>query len=112
MAFLSISESAARKIQGLLQAQSKSSAGGLRVAIIGGGCSGMQYKMNLAEAPAPGDTVVEEHGAKVMVDAKTLLFLAGSQIDYAEGLSLEGSGFKVANPNVKSACGCGESFSV
>lgn len=111
MAFLSISESAARKIQGLLRSQGKA-AGGLRVAIIGGGCSGMQYKMSLADGPAPGDTVVEEHGAKVLVDAKTLLFLAGSQVDYAEGLSLQGSGFKINNPNIKSTCGCGESFSV
>ncbi|MEM3087345.1 MAG: iron-sulfur cluster assembly accessory protein [Halobacteria archaeon] len=112
MALLTISESAARKIQSLLQAQGKPPTGGLRVAIIGGGCSGMQYKMSLAEVPAPGDTVVEEHGAKVLVDAKTLLFLAGSRVDYAEGLSLQGAGFKVTNPNIKSSCGCGESFSV
>ncbi len=112
MALLTISESAARKIQGLLRSQKRPAAGGLRVAIIGGGCSGMQYKMALADGPAPGDTVVEEHGAKVLVDPKTLLFLAGSQIDYAEGLSLQGSGFKVNNPNIKSTCGCGESFSV
>lgn len=112
MALLSISETAARKIQGLLQSQKKPASGGLRVSIVGGGCSGMQYRMSLADAPAPGDTVVEEHGARVMVDAKTLLFLAGSRVDYAEGLSLQGSGFKIQNPNIKASCGCGESFSV
>lgn len=111
MAFLTISESAARKIQSLLAAQSKPS-GALRVAIVGGGCSGMQYKMSLADGPAQGDTLIEEHGARVVVDPKTLLFLAGSQVDYAEGLSLQGSGFKINNPNIKATCGCGESFSV
>ena len=82
---------------------------GLRVKVVGGGCSGLQYKMDL-DAPKPGDKVFERDGAKLVVDRKSFLYLNGSELDYADGL-ME-TGFTLQNPNVKRSCGCGASFSV
>jgi len=84
-------------------------AKGLRVKVIGGGCSGLQYKMDLDE-PKPGDKIFERDGAKVVVDRKSFLYLNGTELDYAE--TLMNSGFNLHNPNVKRTCGCGASFSV
>jgi iron-sulfur cluster assembly accessory protein len=82
---------------------------GLRVRVSGGGCSGMQYQLGF-DTPQDGDRVVDEGGLLLMVDMKSLIYLNGSVVDYAEGLM--GAGFTVDNPNVRSSCGCGESFSV
>jgi iron-sulfur cluster assembly protein len=85
-------------------------AGGvLRVAVVGGGCSGLQYKMDLQDGPAARDILVESAGVKVVVDPKSALYVTGSELDYVEAL-LEG-GFKVKNPNAATSCSCGESFS-
>ncbi|MBI4362232.1 MAG: iron-sulfur cluster assembly accessory protein [Euryarchaeota archaeon] len=108
---LTVTDSAAAKIQNVLQGLGKPQ-GALRVSVVGGGCSGLSYKMNAADGPAKGDTLVEDKGVRVVLDAKTLLYIAGSQIDYKEGLGLDGQGFRVSNPNAKTTCGCGESFSV
>ena len=82
----------------------------LRVAVVGGGCSGFSYHMAFDSQENPSDNVYEFDGLKVLVDQMSEMYLDGVQIDYIE--SLEGAGFKFNNPNVKSTCGCGSSFSV
>lgn len=82
---------------------------GLRVKVVGGGCSGLQYRMDL-DAPRPGDKIFERDGAKVVVDRKSFLYLNGTELDHADGLMA--TGFTLHNPNVKRSCGCGASFSV
>ena len=82
---------------------------GLRVGVRGGGCSGFQYQLAFDER-RDGDVVFEDHGLQLLVDAQSLPYVDGSQIDYVE--SLQGAGFQVNNPNVVAACGCGSSFRV
>jgi len=105
---LKVSESASVKVKSLLQRQGRSD-GVLRVAVIGGGCSGLQYKLDLQDAPANRDILVESGGINVVVDPKTAIYVTGSQLEYAD--KLEDGGFKVNNPNAASTCSCGESFS-
>jgi len=105
---LKVSESASVKVKSLLQRQGRSE-GVLRVAVIGGGCSGLQYKLDLQDAPANRDILVESGGIRVVVDPKTAIYVTGSQLEYAD--KLEDGGFKVNNPNAASTCSCGESFS-
>jgi iron-sulfur cluster assembly protein len=82
----------------------------LRVAISGGGCNGLSYKLRFVTAPKRGDILVRSAGAAVLVDPKTALYLKGTEIDYTD--KLIGGGFKFANPNAKASCSCGDSFSV
>ena len=105
---LKVSESASVKVKSLLQRQGRSE-GVLRVAVIGGGCSGLQYKLDLQDAPANRDILVESGGIRVVVDPKTAIYVTGSQLEYTD--KLEDGGFKVNNPNAASTCSCGESFS-
>lgn len=84
---------------------------GLRIAVIGGGCSGFQYQMTLStDPPSADDRVLEFDGIKIFIDPKSALYLNGMTVDYVEGLT--GSGFKFNNPNASGSCGCGESFNV
>jgi iron-sulfur cluster assembly protein len=108
IAGVSITERAAEKIKQLQAAENKDSQG-LRLKVVGGGCSGLQYKMDL-DLQKPGDRVFEQDGAKVLVDMKSLLYLNGTELDYKEELMQ--SGFVFQNPNVKRSCGCGTSFTV
>jgi len=103
-----ISDRAAAKIRELLKAENKEGQG-LRVKVVGGGCSGLQYKLDLDEQRA-GDRVFEKDGAKVLVDMKSLLYVNGTELEYKEELMQ--SGFVFQNPNVKRSCGCGTSFAV
>ena len=105
---LKLTQNAAKKIGSLLTRQGRPQ-GVLRVAVIGGGCSGLQYKMDLQDGPANRDILVESSGIRVVVDPKSALYVSGSELDYIDSL-LEG-GFKVTNPNAASSCSCGESFS-
>ena len=105
---IKLSQAAGKKVSGLLIKQGRT-AGVLRVAVIGGGCSGLQYKMDLQDAPANRDILVESAGVRVVVDPKSALYVTGSELDYVEALT-EG-GFKVKNPNAATSCSCGESFS-
>ena len=105
---VSITEKAAAKIKQLMAAENKEGQG-LRLKVVGGGCSGLQYKMDI-DAPRPGDKVFELEGARVLVDMKSLLYLNGTELDYKEELMQ--AGFVFQNPNVKHACGCGTSFAV
>lgn len=81
---------------------------GIRIAVVGGGCSGFQYAMNLEREERESDNVIEVDGFKVYVDEQSILYLEGTEIDYIE--TAEGAGFKFNNPNVTGTCGCGESF--
>ena len=103
-----LTSSAADKVTALLQRQGRPN-GVLRVAVMGGGCSGLQYKMDLQDSPANRDILVESLGVRVVVDPKSALYVTGSELDYQSGL--EESGFKVNNPNAATSCSCGESFS-
>ena len=105
---IEISENAAKKIYDLLIQQHKEGHG-LRVKVVGGGCSGLTYKMDF-DTPRDGDRVFEREDAKVLVDRKSFLYLRGTELDYSD--SLMDSGFKLRNPNVKRSCGCGSTFSV
>jgi iron-sulfur cluster assembly protein len=103
-----LTESAARKVATLLAKQGRT-MGVLRVAVVGGGCSGLQYKMDLQDGPASRDILVESGGVRVVVDPKSALYVTGSELDYIE--ALQDGGFKVKNPNAATTCSCGESFS-
>jgi len=105
---IEISENAAKKTHDILVQQEKEGQG-LRVKVVGGGCSGLSYKMDI-DAPRDGDRIFERDDVKVLVDRKSFLYLRGTELDYSE--SLMDSGFKLHNPNVKRSCGCGSSFSV
>src|SRR5262245_15692400 len=99
---------AAAKIKEMITAEHKEGQG-LRLKVVGGGCSGLQYKLDF-DVPKGSDKVFEKDGAKVLVDMKSLLYLSGTELDYKEELMQ--SGFVCQNPNVKKACGCGASFTV
>ena len=103
-----LTTTAAEKVSTLLQRQGRPE-GVLRVAVMGGGCSGLQYKMDLQDGPANRDILVESEGIRVVVDPKSALYVTGSELDYNSGL--EDSGFQVKNPNAATSCSCGESFS-
>jgi iron-sulfur cluster assembly protein len=102
-----VTDTAAEKISELVNANETEQA--LRVAVKGGGCSGFQYALAL-DAPKSDDHVFEHNGVSVIVDKVSMQFVFGSEVDYVEGL--QGAGFKVENPNVIAACGCGSSFRV
>ena len=105
---LSLTDAAAERIREIMSA--REGAAGLRVGVKNGGCAGMSYTMEVADAPRAGEDVVEDKGVRVMVDPKAVLFLLGTQMDYQVGkLS---SGFVFNNPNQTSACGCGESVAI
>jgi iron-sulfur cluster assembly accessory protein len=83
--------------------------GGLRVSIVGGGCSGFQYNLGLDESPREDDTIIEQNGVKLFLDPISQQYVYGTTIDYVNGL--HGAGFKFVNPNAARTCGCGSSFS-
>jgi iron-sulfur cluster assembly accessory protein len=100
---------AVEKVKEIL-AQQEPQPLGLRLAVVGGGCSGFSYQMNFENEANPVDKTFDFDGLKVIVDQASLMYLKGTKVDYVE--SLAGSGFKFENPNVKSTCGCGSSFQV
>ena len=105
---LKLTDGAGAKLSSLLTKQGRPQ-GALRVAVIGGGCSGLQYKMDLVNGPANRDIMVESAGVRVVIDPKSALFVSGSELDYSD--DLQKGGFKVTNPNAVAHCSCGESFS-
>jgi len=104
---IKLKQNAAKKVSSLLARQGRPN-GVLRVAIMGGGCSGLQYKMDLVEGPAPRDILVHSSNVRIVVDPKSALFVSGSVLDFSD--DLQKGGFKVTNPNAVSHCSCGESF--
>jgi iron-sulfur cluster assembly protein len=107
---ITLSDKGAEKVHEFLASQPQEAAiAGLRVGVRGGGCSGFQYQLAFDEQ-RDGDVVFESHGLKLLVDRESMPYVSGSTVDYEE--SLQGAGFKVSNPNVVAACGCGSSFRV
>jgi iron-sulfur cluster assembly protein len=102
-----LTEQAGTRLASLLRKQGREQ-GALRVAVIGGGCSGLQYKMDLVDGPANRDIMVESQNVRVVVDPKSALFVSGSVLDFSD--DLQKGGFKVTNPNAVAHCSCGESF--
>jgi len=100
--------SAAEKLRSLLERQGRLDHGALRVSVVGGGCSGLQYKMDLVDGPARRDILVESSQVRVVIDPKSALFVTGSELDFSH--DLQSGGFKVSNPNAVVTCSCGESF--
>jgi iron-sulfur cluster assembly accessory protein len=106
---LNMSPTAIAKVKEIMAQQNPVPAG-LRVGVVGGGCSGFSYSMSFENGAGMMDKTFDFEGLKVYVDATSLMYLKGVNVDYIE--TLEGAGFKFDNPNVKSTCGCGSSFSV
>lgn len=106
---LAISESAARRILHLIAREGRDNLK-LRLTVSGGGCSGFQYGFSLDDAVNDDDVVISDKGVDVVVDNMSLLYLAGSEVDFVEDLA--GASFQVKNPNAASSCGCGSSFSI
>jgi iron-sulfur cluster assembly protein len=106
---MTLTEAAAARVQEIIAASERPIAG-LRVGVKNGGCAGMSYTMEFAEAAAPHDEIIEDKGVRVLIDPKAVLFLLGSSMDFrADRLS---AGFVFLNPNETSACGCGESVAI
>jgi iron-sulfur cluster assembly protein len=103
-----VTETAGSKLHSLIAREQKGDY--LRVKISGGGCNGLSYKMKFVEEPKRGDILVRSAGAEVLVDSKSALYLRGTKLDYSD--KMVGGGFKFSNPNAKSSCSCGESFSI
>lgn len=105
---LTLSSAAAQRLQALGQSEGKPIM--LRIAVEGGGCSGFQYQLELVDQAQPDDLRIERDGVAALVDEMSLVMLKGSEIDYVDELA--GAEFKIRNPNAKSSCGCGVSFSI
>jgi iron-sulfur cluster assembly protein len=107
---ISFTDKGAEKVKEFLDAQSADvQTSGLRVGVRGGGCSGFQYALAF-DSQREGDEVFEDHGLRILVDGPSLPYVRGAKVDYVD--TLQGAGFKVENPNVIAACGCGSSFRV
>ena len=105
---ITLTPAAAQEAKRLMEQEQKPNLG-LRIGVKGGGCSGLSYVLTVDEAsPKPYDTMFEQEGLKVLIDAKSQLYLDGTTIDYKSGLM--GGGFEFSNPNAKKSCGCGHSF--
>ncbi len=109
MSVIVLTTKAAQKVRELMKQPEQRDAKGLRVRVVGGGCSGLSYQLALERDAEPTDRVFESEGISIFVDPKSDLFVHGTEIDYQE--SLMGSGFQFKNPNATGSCGCGSSFS-
>ena len=107
---ITVTENSASKIRELLEREGHPETHGLRVKVVGGGCSGLMYELDFDREAGENDTTIESHGVKVFVDMKSALYLTGTELDFDDGLM--GTGFQFRNPNATNQCGCGESFSV
>jgi iron-sulfur cluster assembly protein len=107
---VTVTEQARNKIVELKQKEGKSANDGIRVAVEGGGCSGLMYDLVFDTEQKENDMVFEDNNVKIFVDKKSLLYLIGTELDFSDGLN--GKGFQFKNPNASRTCGCGESFSV
>ena len=108
MALIEVTEVAAERIHELLAKDGKIDTHGLRMKVVGGGCSGLRYELAFDDEITDRDNEVLRNGIKVIVDEKSALYLVGTTLDFVD--TLNESGFKVVNPNAKNTCGCGESF--
>lgn len=106
---ITLSETAVKQILRFREDE-KMPDGGLRISVVGGGCSGLSYKLDFQKDPQPNDKVFEQNGVKLYIDPKSYLYVKGLELDYSGGLN--GTGFTFKNPNATKSCGCGTSFSV
>jgi iron-sulfur cluster assembly protein len=106
---VTVSESAAKKLNSLIE-ESEFKTPYVRVAVKGGGCSGLSYDLSFDTQQNSDDTLAEDKGVKILIDKKSLLYLIGTELNYSDGLN--GKGFEWINPNASRTCGCGESFSL
>ena len=104
---ITVTERAAARIQHIAKGQANAA---LRIAVNGGGCSGFQYDISFTETREPEDIAIEQDGATVLVDSMSLVYMAGSTVDFVDDLM--GQSFRIVNPQAKSSCGCGTSFSL
>lgn len=107
---ITVSEKAVDKLAEFRKKEGYSNEAGVRVSVKGGGCSGLMYDLSFDHEIKPTDHVFEDKGFKILVDKKSLLYLAGTVLDFSDGLN--GKGFQFINPNASRTCGCGESFAV
>jgi len=105
---IEVTTEAAQRIGNLLAEDGKEKTHGLRVKVVGGGCSGLQYQLSFDDTVRDIDAEIELEGVRVIVDEKSALYLVGSRLDFVD--SLHESGFKIENPNASNTCGCGQSF--
>ena len=106
---VTVSEGAAKKLNSLIE-ESGFKTPYVRVAVKGGGCSGLSYDLSFDTEQQTGDTLAENNGVKILIDMKSLLYLYGTELDFSDGLN--GKGFQFINPNASRTCGCGESFAL
>jgi len=106
---VTVSETAAKKLTSLIE-ESGFQTPFVRVAVKGGGCSGLSYDLSFDTEQQTGDTLAENNGVKILIDMKSLLYLFGTELDFSDGLN--GKGFQFINPNASRTCGCGESFAL
>jgi iron-sulfur cluster assembly accessory protein len=109
MPLVEVTEPAAERIHDLLEKEGKLASHGLRMKVIGGGCSGLRYELAFDDQVSELDTEIESQGVRLIIDEKSALYLSGTVLDYVD--TLQESGFKMKNPNATTTCGCGESFS-
>jgi iron-sulfur cluster assembly protein len=105
---LQLTEAAAEAVKRALAEEGRPETDLLRVRIKGGGCSGLSYELSFESASAPADRILEQHGARIVLDPKSELYLSGTELDHSSGL--QGQGFVFRNPEAKGTCGCGKSF--
>ena len=105
---VSVTERAARRVAEIIAGEDEATM--LRVSVDGGGCSGFSYKFDLVSEKNDDDLVIEGHGATVLIDQMSLIYMGGSEIDFVD--ELIGASFKINNPNATASCGCGTSFSI
>lgn len=105
---IEVTTEAAQRIKGLLSEDGKAETHSLRMKVVGGGCSGLQYQLSFDDVVRENDTEIEVEGVRVIVDEKSALYLVGTRLDFVD--TLQESGFKIENPNASNTCGCGQSF--
>jgi iron-sulfur cluster assembly protein len=107
---ITVSERAAKQVNSLMETEGLNNEYFIRVSVVGGGCSGLSYKMDFDNESQEGDQEFESNGYKIVCDMKSFSYLCGTELDFTDGLN--GKGFQFNNPNANRTCGCGESFSV
>ncbi|MBW2273746.1 MAG: iron-sulfur cluster assembly accessory protein [Deltaproteobacteria bacterium] len=105
---IEVTEPASQRIHALLDEEGKAQSHGLRMKVVGGGCSGLKYELSFDDRVRDIDSEIEAHGVRIIVDEKSALYLVGTVLDFVD--TLQESGFKIQNPNANNTCGCGDSF--
>ncbi len=108
MSIIEVTQAAGQRIHDLLEKDGKLATHGLRMKVVGGGCSGLRYELAFDDQLSDVDSEIEAHGIRVIVDEKSALYLMGTTLDFVD--TLNETGFKMGNPNASATCGCGESF--